>query len=475
MLRRSLRLASSCALVACVVAACSSGGGDRESEKVAAKREAITGACSLLVVGAPCDPGTGHECDGECSITAGTGGTTVTCTPTSSLTANDGKVCGTAADRTSDCAKACAGHDCITVPATVTDGNTCKPSDGGFSRICDGVCEAGTCNRRSTFCPFDTNTTDCVYNFCNAKTGACTDISHPAGGTCSVTGGSQCHDYACNDTGTCMDKGPSPVTKGCFTGSACTTGDHCDGSGTCTGTPVTCSTSMPCHTASCDPTAGCVTTPTSGGSCTPTSKCFLDGTCASGACKGTTPKDCSSHDPCTIDGCVDATGACTHRPKCTAPDACHISACDAVSGACSTSAKNCDDGDPCTTDGCSLPSGACTHTPIAGCSDAGTDSATTDSGTTIDSGTNVDSGTAKDSGTTSDTGSMDTGGDSSGSLDGAGVDGGDDTGIDNSGDLNLKSGCGCRTAGDGSSTDALRVLGIAAVAAVVVARRRRRA
>jgi MYXO-CTERM domain-containing protein len=156
-----------------------------------------------------------------------------------------------------------------------------------------------------------------------------------------------------------------------------------------------------------------------------------------------------------------------------------------------TTATDCDDHDPCTTDGCADASG-CTHTPIVGCGvDSGvTDSGAIDSGTIVDSGSATDSGAIADSGTTKDSGGVGDsgtkkdsgtpGGDSGASGDGALVDGGD-TGTDDNADVNLSNGCGCRAVGDsGGSTESngtTRVASLAFVAGAlaVFARRRRRA
>jgi hypothetical protein len=432
--------------------ACSNAAPESPPEKTASTSEAITTACTLEHVGAPCDPGTGGgECAGVCALVIGSFGTTVGCVKASSIAANDGKVCGTAANKMSDCTKTCVAGTCTSLPAA--KGTPCKPSDDSFTAqttICDGSCQlpAGsgemTCVALATTCPKDTDTNDCVYNFCDAKSGACTDIPHPSGATCAD--GNVCTNNACDDKGTCTVTSFASATTRCITGLACTTGDHCTGtSGECVGDPVVCTPGPVCTTTSCVEPSGCTSTVTPGASCTPTSKCFTAGTCSSaGACTGTTPLDCNDHDPCTTDGCADATG--------------------------------------------------CTHAPIVGCGvDSGvTDTGAIDSGTIVDSGSVVDSGGATDSGAIADSGtgkdsgvgdggkkdSGSTGGDSGSSLDGATDDGGDG-GVDDNADVSLSNGCGCRVAGDSDGDSGAHTrfasIAVAAGVAAILARRRRRA
>jgi MYXO-CTERM domain-containing protein len=486
MLRLTLRLAF--VSTSLVVIGCSSA--DTEpgpAESVGRSREAITTACNLEHVGAPCDPGTGGECAGVCAHVLGAGGTTVGCVKASSVTANDGKVCGTAANRRSDCTHTCVAGTCASFAAAKN--TPCKPSDDTLTSqttICDGSCQlaAGgtemTCVALATTCPKDTDPNDCVYNFCDAKSGLCTDIPHPA--TASCADGNPCTNNACDAFGTCTVTGFASSSTRCITGLACTTGDHCTGtSAECIGDPVVCAAGPECTSTSCVEPTGCTSSPTPGAPCTPSSKCFTAGSCSTtGACTPTTPLDCNDHDPCTTDGCADATG-CTHTTKCTA-DACHVAKCDPTSGGCSVTEKNCDDGDPCTTDGCSVSAGGCTHVVIPGCGvDSGVpDTGVADTGTIADSGTTTDGG-GGDTGATKDSGGGDGGptkdsgggGDTGGSLDGASLDGGDGGNGDNA-DVNLSNGCGCRTAGGESSTR-FASLAFVAGAAAILARRRRRA
>ncbi len=70
-------------------------------------------------------------------------------------------------------------------------------------------------------------------------------------------------------------------------------------------------------------------------------------------------QECSDHDPCTIDACVQ--GSCVHTPvNCDDGDACTADKC--LNGTCSNLQKICDDDNACTTDVCA--GGICLFTPI---------------------------------------------------------------------------------------------------------------
>ncbi|MBI5533362.1 MAG: hypothetical protein HY898_11635 [Deltaproteobacteria bacterium] len=94
-------------------------------------------------------------------------------------------------------------------------------------------------------------------------------------------------------------------------------------------------------------------------SCADTNPCTID-TCptAGGACQHTPAQDCcmvsadcNDNNPCTVDSCPTSGGSCAHA---------------AVAGCCLNSA-DCDDGVLCTTDICSGPGGSCSHPAIPGC------------------------------------------------------------------------------------------------------------
>ena len=138
----------------------------------------------------------------------------------------------------------------------------------------DGYPDASDCE------PFSGNNcddgNDCTLDTCNTATLTCEQQSNPN----ACDDGNVCTDDVCDDLAGCQH---SNNTAPCVDGNACTTGETCSG-----------------------------------------------GVCASG-----TAVNCDDADPCTVDGCVPATG-CTHVPA------------------------NCDDGNPCTTNWCDSIDG-CQH------------------------------------------------------------------------------------------------------------------
>jgi len=433
--------------------------------------QAITNACSYAQIGAPCDPdGSGgplQECQGVCAL-RGTGGgfPSIQCVTlaTAGLTNNNGKLCGSSGAGVGNCNRVCDGTLCVAKPAPA--GTACRPGTAGTDSLCDGQCEiqsdgTGSCVRiTSGACPIERaiaggfNINDCGWNFCSATSAkTCVVVPIPSGITC-------------ND------------------GNACTTSDRCNGAGKCiAGTTRTCPASgTPCLSNACDPaTGGCVATPTTA-ACT-FDRCFA-GTCSGGVCNKGAPVDCNDGNACTVDAC-DATLGCTHAAKaCPAPDACTISVCNPSSGSCANTARSCDDGNPCTSDSCN-PSSGCVNIPIPGCLfDAGVD---TGPPPPIDTGVPpIDTGVEPtdtdveptDTDVTFDDGPIEEDTGIPGFDTGIVVDSGDDSATDaGEGGLGLdedlsRGGCGCRTTGSSSSTTGVALAGL--MAALVVARRRRR-
>ncbi len=119
----------------------------------------------------------------------------------------------------------------------------------------------------------------------------------------------------------------------------------------------------PCLDAAC--IAGhCATSPKANGSpCPVLTPCATGGACKAGSCEPVGTKTCDDDNPCTVDGCDAATGACTFKPNpgvtcndgnpCTKSDACSpAGACVGGKNVCTgcTSLKDCaayDDGNPC--------------------------------------------------------------------------------------------------------------------------------
>lgn len=92
--------------------------------------------------------------------------------------------------------------------------------------------------------------------------------------------------------------------------------------------------------------------------------------CINGFCGPLEPRNCNDGDPCTVDGCNDFGGFCTHEPFCLdnglicdGSDECFVIS---VNGTpvplCDDTPPSCDDADACTADFCNDPIG-CQHVP----------------------------------------------------------------------------------------------------------------
>jgi hypothetical protein len=224
----------------------------------------------------------------------------------------------------------CENAACVLGPAVqgtvCDDGNACTSGD---------ACGNGLCLGKPLACD-DGN--PCTADACDAVAGVC---SFPAA------------DVPCDD------------------GNVCTTGDGCSNGKCVAGLAKSCNDGNPCTDDSCDPKAGCQAVDNAA-PCTPTDACLTVGVCASGQCKGSTPKDCDDKNPCTADACVAgacsstaAAGFCDDGDACTEGDACKDGQC--ASGI----AKGCGDGNPCTADQCDKQTGACSNPPSDGPCDAG--------------------------------------------------------------------------------------------------------
>ncbi len=253
----------------------------------------------------------------------------------------------------------CGNGACVAgKPATCDDGNTCT-IDGcdAASGKCTTAAADGPCNDGDACTAGDSClATGCkpgVATVCNDNNSCTTDSCNPADGLCV---------YA-------------PTSAICDDGNACTAGEACSG-GVCKGGQWTCACTVANEAQKCNDNNACtddkcVATSTklecknlakSGGTCSDNNPCTLNDTCSAGQCQGNGAVDCDDKEPCTIDACNPANGACTHAPggdvcndnnPCTTIDKCQ-------NGACVGSApKACDDGKLCTTDSCNTTTGAC--------------------------------------------------------------------------------------------------------------------
>ncbi|MBP7513928.1 MAG: hypothetical protein KA791_05245, partial [Flavobacteriales bacterium] len=233
------------------------------------------------------------------------------------------------------------------------DGDPCTSAD-----LITSSCE---CHGSPVFCE---STDPCTHAECDPATGGCVTLIGPD----------------IDDDGVCYPADPCPLLAGgpgdpCDDGNACTWFDHITADCQCFGQPMPCEDDDPCTLNTCHATTGCVFPPgpdTDGdGICDAVDDCPMragmvgtmcdDGSACTIAdeidanciCTGT-PAVCDDSDPCTMDGCLPASG-CTHVPI---PDSDGDGFCDAVQYC-----APCDDSDPCTFDLCDVE-GDCFHTSI---------------------------------------------------------------------------------------------------------------
>ncbi len=286
--------------------------------------------------------------------------------------------------RYSDCASIadCAScHLCDRLACTPSSTLSC---DDGV--LCDGperCTNSGACVSASM--PHCDDENPCTEDACEESNGSCTHTFLGVGASCND--GDDCDGSAdmCDEAMNCVAVGPPadcsdgdpctmdlcypgdgcywrPVAEGgeCANGDACTLGT-CDAAGACVGAaPRVCDDANACTVDACDPSSGCTFVPNVGAACSDADACNGTETCdASGACVSSGALGCDDGNACTIDAC-DATSSCTHSIDANAA---------------------CEDGDPCTIgDSCSA-AGACT----SGAREPGC-VATPDAGTTPDAG-----------------------------------------------------------------------------------------
>jgi len=254
----------------------------------------------------------------------------------------------------------------------------------------------------------------------------CVDIpGNPCGlgcrGFCACRGNCICPDN-CDDSNPCTDDSCTSGIGGngcihpahdCDDGNACTA-DSCDVVLGCVNAPINCTDGNICTFDQCDPGYGCIFpindcddgSPCTVDTCNSTLKNATTGcvntvipkcaavcqdvtkpvictapVCMVSACNSslpgpdycdTKPKFCQDTDPCTVDGCSNATGLCIFPPKnCDDGNACTIDGCHPNNGSCFNIlidvAAVCNDYNACTDDTC-VPSIGCVNTNLT-CSD----------------------------------------------------------------------------------------------------------
>ena len=282
---------------------------------------------------------------------------------------------------------------------------TCDPVNGdattgcvpGTPPSCDDAinCTIDTCSDVAATCVHTPDSTVCQNSsFCDGD-----EVCTPGVG-CESGSVVQCNDNVACTTDSCSEvlQSCSHVPNDAF----CDDGLFCNGDETCNvvsgctaGMSVVCpDDGIACTVDACDnATQTCISSPNhqlcapgefcvpgqSSTGCTTAQPCTLDSECDDGnpcngaetcsvVCQAGPPPDCDDGVACTIDGCNQLTGSCTHAVSHAACDdglVCNGSeTCDLTAGCQAGTAIDCDDGVACTWDTCAEPSGACTHGPL---------------------------------------------------------------------------------------------------------------
>lgn len=251
------------------------------------------GCTHVALTGTACDDGSkctlGEMCkDGVCA-----GGIAPACDDLNTCTGNT-------CDPTSGC---------VFIPLTGTacnDGNSCTTSDQcSFSGVCVGGV-GPNCN--------DANS--CTMDSCDVASGCKHTVL--TGAACD-DGNPLSNGDSCTANGTC--KG---VSVACDDGNACTV-DGGEAPPACTHVATVCNDNNICTTDSCDAIKGCTFLPSAGTViCDDGNLCTNNDVCAFGTCTSGTVLACNDGDPCTVDACVPAVGACSYKeiPGCGTGEIC---------------------------------------------------------------------------------------------------------------------------------------------------------
>jgi hypothetical protein len=283
----------------CKAGTCVSGPGpscDDQNACTVDKCDPTKGCTHLGLTGPVCDDGNACLVGEMCNGGVCAGGIAPVC--------NDNSAC---TKDTCDPAKGC-----VSIPLTgvaCNDGNACTIGD---QCSVSGVCLAGNvtldCNDGN---PCTTDSCDkavvtgCVHAPLNGV--ACDDNNqYTASDVCSA-GVCKGIQIACDDGNKCtLDSGSLPKN--------------------CTFTDIVCDDGNSCTNNTCDPKTGaCVSLPNVvTTACDDMNLCTTGDVCAFGTCASGPVLACNDNDPCTVDACVPAVGACSYNkiPGCGTGEIC---------------------------------------------------------------------------------------------------------------------------------------------------------
>ena len=310
-----------------------------------------------------CVNGCGGTCPGACddgnACTVGDACKAGSCVGTPKE-CDDGKPC------TDDGCDANSGCTAVPNNAPCDDGSSCTAEDSCQGGACEG--KVVVCDDNNPCTDDDCEPTAGCKSAPNSATcddsNKCTKADICASGSCSgvpigCDDGNPCTDDACAPNKGCTS---TPNNSPCSDGNPCTSSNLCV-SGTCNGGILkTCKPTSSCFAGNCSPVDGkCkYTQVVDGTSCSDASACSIEDACKGGACVGK-PTNCDDGNKCTKDGCTAKSG-CTHLAvvaTCKLDDNdCTVEKC--INGGCKPAgSKVCDDLNPCTVDTCLSATGAC--------------------------------------------------------------------------------------------------------------------
>lgn len=300
-------------------------------------------ACQHAPIDTLCDDGI--FCDGQETCNALVG-----CQPGPAVTCNDGLSC------TQDGCNEAQGQCAFTlVHAACDDGLFC---DG--QETCDSTGAAPSGCKPGVPFPCPPDGIACTTDACSEATQTCTHVANnsacPAGQSCVVQQNGCTPFQPCANSAQCQDNDLCNGVEACING-------VCD-----PGTPVNCEDGIACTFDSCNPATGVCAHPPSDAACSDGLTCNGIETCSTQTgCVAGVPVNCADGVGCTVDECLEPSGACASTPSsalCDDGNSCNGFEQCTASGCQPGAPVVCpDDGIACTTQVCDPVVNACVPVP----------------------------------------------------------------------------------------------------------------